>query len=162
MFIVSVSLLTSRALALSLSRPALCALFLFVLCFVLFGLQYAPNLSHRTQDVIDQVEAGLYLVKRVGLYLKKICASQRQFSSEIIKASNHEADKKSRLNHDQYVVCLFLCVLWVRVATSLAAVAAAAAAAACLAALAGGTVAWQGIHFFLLLFFLVLLLLLLY
>lgn len=59
------------------------------------------NLIHRTSSAKDQLDAGLYLLKRVGFYLRKIATSKKVCSADLNKFSEHETEKKDRLNKDK-------------------------------------------------------------
>lgn len=51
------------------------------------------NLCHRTGVLKDQLESGLYLLKRVGFYLRKVATAKKNCSVELNKFSDHELEK---------------------------------------------------------------------
>lgn len=62
---------------------------------------YVGNLAHKTGVVKDQLESGLYLLKRVGFYLRKIAHAKKTCAVEMSKFSEHELEKKERLVRDR-------------------------------------------------------------
>lgn len=62
---------------------------------------YVSNLCHKTSAIKDQLESGLYLLKRVGFYLRKVATSKRTCSVELNKYSDHELEKKDRIGKDR-------------------------------------------------------------
>lgn len=60
-----------------------------------------PNLCHKTGVIKDQLESGMYLLKRVGFYLRKIATSKKNCSVELNKFSDHELEKKERISRDR-------------------------------------------------------------
>ena len=51
------------------------------------------NLSHKTNVIKDQLEAGMYLLKRVAFYIRKIATAKKSCSVELSKFSDHELEK---------------------------------------------------------------------
>jgi hypothetical protein len=50
--------------------------------------------------IINQVEGGLYAIKRLGFFLKKMASSRKACGVEISKNTAHEAGKKARIEED--------------------------------------------------------------
>lgn len=61
---------------------------------------FSQHLIHQFPLVSRQVENGLYSVKRVGNYLKKLCTFEEEYSKEMLKATNHETTKLERVQGD--------------------------------------------------------------
>lgn len=61
---------------------------------------FSESLIHQFPLVSRQVEAGLYSVKRVASFLKKICALEDTFSKESLKVTNHETGKLDKVQGD--------------------------------------------------------------
>jgi len=59
------------------------------------------NLAHKTSVVKDQLEAGMYMLKRVSFFLRKIATSKKTCAAELTKHSEHELEKKERLVKDK-------------------------------------------------------------
>ena len=55
---------------------------------------YVGNLSHRTALIKDQLEAGMYMIKRVAFFLRKVATAKKTCSVELNKFSDHELEKK--------------------------------------------------------------------
>jgi len=62
---------------------------------------YVGSILHRTGIIKDQLEAGLYLLKRVGFYLRKVATAKRACATELSKCSDHETEKLDRLQKDR-------------------------------------------------------------
>ena len=62
---------------------------------------YVSSLAHRTSLIKEQLESGLYLLKRCGAYLRKVGTTRKINALEIIKFSDHEVEKKERATKDK-------------------------------------------------------------
>lgn len=61
---------------------------------------FTDSLLHQFPLVSRQVENGLYAVKRVAAYLKKLAQHEGVYSAEVLKATSHETTKLDRLSGD--------------------------------------------------------------
>lgn len=61
---------------------------------------YVVHLLHRTPLLKEQLVDGLYLLKRVGFYLRKIGASRKACYVELAKDAEHEREKSERIGRD--------------------------------------------------------------
>lgn len=59
------------------------------------------NICHKTGLIKDQLESGLYHLKRVGFYLRKIAQSKKTCATELGKFSEHELEKVSHKGERQ-------------------------------------------------------------
>jgi hypothetical protein len=62
---------------------------------------YASRLRHQTAALVEQVDTGLYALKRYAYYLQKMCQMRKPVVAEMIKATEHEAEKKTRVEKDR-------------------------------------------------------------
>ncbi len=62
---------------------------------------YVTHLSHKTSVIREQLENGMYMMKRVSFFLKKIATSKKICALELNKFSDHELEKKERLSKDR-------------------------------------------------------------
>ena len=63
------------------------------------------NLAHRTGVIKDQLDAGMYMLKRVGFFLRKIATSKKNCSVELNKFSDHELEKKVTTTRSTAAAC---------------------------------------------------------
>jgi hypothetical protein len=52
------------------------------------------HLAHKTGLIKEQLENGMYMLKRVSFFLKKIATTKKTCATELGKASEHELEKK--------------------------------------------------------------------
>jgi hypothetical protein len=75
---------------------------LFVMSTKLFQDLYVTSLQHRSMILKDQLENGLYVLKRTGAFLKKVCSLKKNAAIEVNKMTEHEKEKKDRVLKDRY------------------------------------------------------------
>lgn len=62
---------------------------------------FVPNLRHQTTLIQEQVDSGLYSLKRYAFYLQKLAKTMKPALTEMIKDTEHEAEKKQRAEKDR-------------------------------------------------------------
>lgn len=62
---------------------------------------FASSLRHQLPALVEQVDTGLYALKRYAYYLQKMCLMKKPALTEMLKATEHEADKKTRVEKDR-------------------------------------------------------------